>query len=73
MADDGIPYPRRAVMTEAEKVKNDSLLVAQVHLPLVSYIPRLLPSSSDRDTATLDAICTRIGFRGTQIGRDLGR
>ena len=30
MADDGIPYPRRAVMTEAEKVKNDSLLVASM-------------------------------------------
>jgi hypothetical protein len=45
---------------------------AQVHSPLASYIPRLLPSSSDRDTAILDGICTR-GFRGTQIGRDLGR
>ena len=27
MADDVIPYPRRAVMTEAEKVKNDIVLV----------------------------------------------
>jgi hypothetical protein len=27
MADDVIPYPRRAVMTEAEKVKNDRALV----------------------------------------------